>query len=405
MKKPAFGGIDNPGPGRFRARFSHLGHPYQSTFTAWGDAEAWLAEKYAQIKSNRFEIARASEAMTFGAALDRYEREITKSKRGKKNEKSTLRVIRHFASDLLHRPMADLMPRDMVAYREKRLQSACVRWDKDGRVVQYGKKASTTTVRKELSLISSVFNTAVVEWNCDLLRNPVTPKVRPAAAPSIIRRLAKEEFDLLCAEATRYEHGTNGVVPIAGIIVFVLNTTLRLSELARMTWSNVNFVRKVISCGIGKNGRHRTIPLNPQALEILTRRKAIVDQIFEDDPDSKKKFDDRVWGCKSESIRTAWNRVVRRAGIKKLRFHDLRHEAISTLVEHAEELGLSLPELMSISGHSSVEAFLIYVHSLTPRLATKMQKQYGWSLPSNLPDKQAGCLTVNDRSSTQLAAS
>ncbi|MDA9238815.1 tyrosine-type recombinase/integrase, partial [Planktomarina sp.] len=47
------------------------------------------------------------------------------------------------------------------------------------------------------------------------------------------------------------------------------------------------------------------------------------------------------------AIRQGLDRIVRRAGIENLKFHDLRHEAISLLFEH----GLNLPEVSLISGH------------------------------------------------------
>ena len=49
-----------------------------------------------------------------------------------------------------------------------------------------------------------------------------------------------------------------------------------------------------------------------------------------------------------------WQRIRRRAGIKDLHFHDLRHEAV--------ERGLSLPEVALISGHRDHLMLLRYTH-------------------------------------------
>jgi integrase len=58
------------------------------------------------------------------------------------------------------------------------------------------------------------------------------------------------------------------------------------------------------------------------------------------------------------SFRTGWNSLLRRAGLPKLGFHDLRHHAISRLAEH----GVSDPTLLSISGHVSRRMLEHYSH-------------------------------------------
>jgi integrase len=54
----------------------------------------------------------------------------------------------------------------------------------------------------------------------------------------------------------------------------------------------------------------------------------------------------------------AWERLKTRAGIRDLRFHDLRHEAISRFFE----LGLSIPEVSLISGHRDARMLFRYTH-------------------------------------------
>ena len=60
--------------------------------------------------------------------------------------------------------------------------------------------------------------------------------------------------------------------------------------------------------------------------------------------------------------------VSGRADIDDLRFHDLRHEAISRMVER----GLSVMEVASISGHKSVTMLARYSHP-SPRFAAAVR--------------------------------
>ena len=82
-----------------------------------------------------------------------------------------------------------------------------------------------------------------------------------------------------------------------------------------------------------KNGAPRTIPLMANSIAILV--------------DLPRSIDGRVLPLTVTAFKSAWVRLVRRADINGLRFHDLRHEAISRFFE----MGLSVPEVALISGH------------------------------------------------------
>ena len=64
----------------------------------------------------------------------------------------------------------------------------------------------------------------------------------------------------------------------------------------------------------------------------------------------------------------AWKRLVKRARLKDLRFHDLRHEAISAFFER----GLSVPEVALISGHRDARMLFRYTHPIAEKVAVKL---------------------------------
>lgn len=86
---------------------------------------------------------------------------------------------------------------------------------------------------------------------------------------------------------------------------------------------------------VTKNGHPRTIPLTDKALSVL----AGMGNIHEGS--------ERIFPLTCESVKLAWKRLVRRARVEDLHFHDLRHEAVSRFFE----LGLTVPEVALISGH------------------------------------------------------
>jgi len=64
----------------------------------------------------------------------------------------------------------------------------------------------------------------------------------------------------------------------------------------------------------------------------------------------------------------AWEDARRRAGLEGLRFHDLRHEAVSCLVEG----GLSDQEVASISGHRRMQMLRRYMHMRAENLIARL---------------------------------
>ena len=102
-----------------------------------------------------------------------------------------------------------------------------------------------------------------------------------------------------------------------------------------------------------KNGRPRTVPLSPRALEIIRGTPRVGDTIFVVSPNA---------------VRLAWERLKRRAGVFGLRFHDLRHEAISRFFAK----GLNMPEVAAISGHRDPRMLMRYTHPKAAEIAVKL---------------------------------
>jgi integrase len=88
--------------------------------------------------------------------------------------------------------------------------------------------------------------------------------------------------------------------------------------------------------------------------------------------------------------RTAWRSLTRAAGLRGLRFHDLRHHAITELAE----LDLSDQTIMSIAGHVSREMLDHYSHI---RLAAKRRalEALETPIPEEQPTQEPFKATVN----------
>ena len=76
-----------------------------------------------------------------------------------------------------------------------------------------------------------------------------------------------------------------------------------------------------------------------------------------------------VFDLSPNAIRLAFEHIRQGCGLTGVRFHDLRHEAISRLFEK----GLTMPEVASISGHRSLNQLMRYSHADTLALVDKLR--------------------------------
>lgn len=75
-----------------------------------------------------------------------------------------------------------------------------------------------------------------------------------------------------------------------------------------------------------------------------------------------------VFPISANAVRLSWQRLKQKAGLNDLRFHDMRHEAVSRFFE----AGLSLPEVALISGHRDPKMLMRYTHLDPSKIALKL---------------------------------
>lgn len=182
---------------------------------------------------------------------------------------------------------------------------------------------------------------------------------KPALPAARDRRLVDDEEQRLldaCANAQ-----TSWLLPV---VIVAIETAMRAGEILEtwkylndaegnkvktkvsngLQWSDVDLKKRTAHLPKTKNGEARTVPLSSRAvatLEALPRN-----------------LDGRVFGVTYEGIHQSYVRACRRAAIKDLRFHDLRHEATSRLFEK----GLNPMQVAAITGHKTLQMLKRYTH-------------------------------------------
>ena len=308
-------------------RHKSIGTVSQS-FIAKTQAVKWALEQEERIERGVFGCIEPSE-IALSELLQRYSKEITPAKRGAAIEMYRLRrLINDPISSL---SIDQLTSQALASFRDKRLRD--------------GHRAC----QLDLILIRHCLRIAISEWGLMLSVNPVDQIKKPPSPKARQRRLNGGEYERL--EATSNLTQNPHIWPI---VVFAIETGMRRGEILGLEWDNIDLKRRTAFLPLTKNGSSREVPLSPKAISVLQQQR----------PRTKT----HPFPVNSNAFRLAWGRLRSRAGLNDLRFHDLRHEAITRFFE----LGLSIPEVALISGHKDVKMLFRYTHLKVDSLVSKL---------------------------------
>lgn len=365
--------------GKWKAVIRKHGWPTTSkTFRLQKDARTWGRRTEDEMDRGVFIDRSHSERLTFEKALSRYLSEVvpTKKPATQETDKYCAEPLRvHFGKY----SMAAVSP-DLVAdYRDKRLATLIQRVDRaTGKqrvlldpVTGKPRTLSANTVRLELALLSHLFNTAIREWRLGLVRNPVSGIRKPSPGEGRDRRLRGNEEARLRQALTSYSN------PMVGwIFDIALETGMRSGEIVGLRLHQVDVQRRVVRLTLTKNESARTVPLSRRAVEVFTQaldnptRPEGCDLVFFGDPG-------RDGIRRPYTFAKVWNGIKTSLGLGDLHFHDLRHEAVSRLVE----AGFSDQEVSAISGHKSMQMLKRYTHLRAEDLVDRLDAIQGTNKP------------------------
>lgn len=291
-----------------------------------------LAQRWANEVENAHEFKRATPAdplqTTVGELITRYTDEIAGSKPFGRNKA------------------------DVLAKLEKHLGDEVASELTVERIVQYVRKdrrIAGVTASIDLTYLKGVLRIARALW-----RDPVQPSVIDDAREILKymgqldrskerdRRPTPDEL----AALRRWFERSDSLTP--DIFDFILASCFRPpSEITRLRWADLSDVDRTIVIHDRKDprkkiGNHQTVPLLNGSYEIVRRQR---------------RRDALIFPVNGKSWSSLFPRACRAAGIEDLHLYDLRHEAISRLVETRK---YSIPEMMLVTGHKDPKQLMRY---------------------------------------------
>jgi integrase len=235
----------------------------------------------------------------------------------------------------VNKPLPGLCRADIIEFRDSRLLSV-----------------KPNTFKRQLNIIRSAARIASEEWgwenSIELFQNIRLPnqserQVR-RITPLIEKRLLKGAED--CRNTF-----------MRPLIILALETGMRRGELLRLKHEDWDVRSGLISIKETKNGKNRVIPASNRARQTLCK-------LAQNNRHS-------LIPLSGNAVNLSFQRLKRRTGLNWLRFHDFRHEAISRWFD----IGLTVPEVQLISGHSELKLVMHYACVDLERLFIKLVRR------------------------------
>jgi len=326
----------------YQAIIRKKGHkPIKRTFSTKSEARIWATDQETLIQKKRYNDPRLAEAVTLSEALEKYERHsrtvLKKSPTTLEREIISKKHLLRILGDKT--PLSDIKTSSAYNYQEKRISE----------------KASSSSIRQELSMLSRMFRIAKSSWQLNV-ENPVTAIDRVPPPPGKERFLTEQEAELVLQESKNVRNKK-----FFTYVLILMHTGMRSREAAQLKISDIDIDRRQVTIWKTKTAKPRTIPLTNEvmvAISIIT---------LEEDGylflTKSQRLSERQMIQPGKIFRRSWETTLARIKKTKPAFqdftpHDIRHTAASHLLKQ----GVDIRIIADILGHSTLTMVMRYTH-------------------------------------------
>jgi integrase len=248
----------------------------------------------------------------------------------------------------------------------------------DGTASVVGKRTKTVlmakTVNNHIGVISILFEKAVDWGYCE--RNPVTGVGLLRLPPQEFKFWDREQSDAFLGALLETEP------EYFPLFLCALRTGMRQGELFALRWDDLDFVKRQLrvvwnwthgKLDSPKGGRGRSIPMSAELGHVLHEHRHLRGPLV---------FCREGGGYLSgDVVKHPFNRATRKAGVERIRFHDMRHSFASQLVM----AGVPLKAVQEYLGHADLSMTMRYAH-----LSPTAKQDFIACLDSGVPERMCG---------------
>ena len=327
------------GAASYRVLIRRVGSPSISkSFKKKSLARAWMA-----ATENALDVGNFREEKTlFKAMVDRYVKEIGAIKPFGRTKSYVIDALR---AELGHYKLKELTADVLMDFALRRRLNC-----------------APSTVKMDMQYIGVIFSTAENMWGLKPKFDEYRKAMDNCANLQVIA--SSDERDRRCSDEEINEilSYVSSELPVSEWVAFSLATAMRVGEVGALRWKDLSKDGKSIIIRQRKHPRKKrdeVVPLVPLARDIINRQPRSL---------SKPEF---IFPHNAKSITSAFRKGRERSTVEDLRYHDLRHEAISRLFE----LGFDSMVVATFSGHRDINMLRRYTHINANKVLQMLEQQ------------------------------
>ena len=225
------------------------------------------------------------------------------------------------------------------------------------------------TVQNYLSHLAAIFAVARPAWGYPLSRDAIQDAMVVAKRLGVTakgnsrdRRPTLDELNRLMDHFGAVKTKRPASIPMQRIIPFAIFSTRRQEEIVTIKWDDYDQTRVLV-----RDMKHPGDKQgNDNWCDVPTEAAAFIEAM--------PKRDEQIFPFTTDAISAAFTRACQILGIHDLHFHDLRHEGVSRQFE----MGKTIPQAATISGHRSWQSLKRYSHI---RQVGDKYENWKWRVP------------------------
>lgn len=320
------------------------------TFSKQQIAKTWGTNQVSKIEQFGFPQKNDITKLTLGDLLIKYQSDPNLGEKAGRTKKYVIQLL--IDSDIANIKLSELKTFHIIEHCRLRAAGG----------------TKPATISHDVSYLRSVLEVASPIYGID-----IDDKVIKDARPLLVqmnligksqrrtRRPINDELKLLIEKLEERQSHQSSLIPFVDILNFSILSCMRIGEVCSLRWEDVDHNQKAILVRNRKDprkkiGNHMLVPLLGKTWDILF---------------SQPKASDLVFPYNPRSVTAGFQRVRNELGIQDLRYHDLRREGASRLLEQ----GFSIEEVAQVTGHRNLQTLWnIYISLFPNSLHNKFDK-------------------------------
>lgn len=322
--------------GRWRVLVRKAGQTRCATFATKAAAKQWARTVEDELDELRASGVMQPRGLTLEKLIDRYTEELYPVKPWGRSKSADLAALK---AKLGSRTVARLTSRDIVEHFQER----------------HAQGAGAVVISAQAGYLVGVLRVARTLWHLDVPLQAAEDARAALARVGMVGRSVRRDRRVTDEEiAALLEHFAKqkSIVPMGDMLQFCLASGMRISEVCRLEWRDLNKTAKTI---VIRNRKHPRDKIgNDQLVPLLDATGFDAFAIVE----RQTKSSPRIFPYNSRTVSAYVTDAVAELKLGDLHLHDIRHEAISRLFE----AGYRIEQVALVSGHRSWTMLKRYTH-------------------------------------------